>query len=210
MRALVALLVLLAALPAAAQEPPRAALAYRDTLIREARFTWGLDAPVPVMAAQIAQESGWRADVCSPFACGLTQFTPGTARWIAALYPRLAQADVFNPGWAIRALVTYDRHLYDRVPAAASDCDRWAFALSSYNGGLGWVNRDTRLCTAMTGCDGTRWFYNTETRNAGRSAAAWTENRGYPRRILFNQEPYARWGEAVTCDVLRPTPRPGG
>lgn len=31
-----------------------------------------------MMLAQIHQESTWRPDVCSPYACGLTQFTPQT------------------------------------------------------------------------------------------------------------------------------------
>lgn len=195
---------------ALAGEPPRASLAYRDRLIREARFTMGLGAPVPLFAAQIGQESGWRPDVCSPFACGLTQFTPATARWIAGLDPRLAGADVFDPGWAIRALVAYDARLHGQVGAAATDCDRWAMALSAYNGGLGWVFRDRRFCAARGGCEGVRWFYNVETANAGRSAAAWRENRGYPRRILFNQAPYADWGQIVACRLVMPAPRPGG
>ncbi|MDG3784759.1 lytic transglycosylase domain-containing protein, partial [Pseudomonas aeruginosa] len=57
----------------------------------------------------------------------MAQFMPGTAEWIAGLYPAaLGTNQPFNPGWALRALVTYDRWLYDRNQAS-SECDRWAF-----------------------------------------------------------------------------------
>ena len=36
------------------------ALQYRATLIREAQAVYGVGAPVPMFAAQIRQESGWR------------------------------------------------------------------------------------------------------------------------------------------------------
>jgi len=49
---------------------------------------WGLEAPVALFAAQVHQESGWREDARSPVgALGLAQFMPGTAAWIAQLYP---------------------------------------------------------------------------------------------------------------------------
>ncbi|MGP5977238.1 transglycosylase SLT domain-containing protein, partial [Pseudomonas aeruginosa] len=120
---------------------PTAAEQYRRTLVRSAHAEWGLSAPIATFAAQVHQESRWRADARSPVgAQGLAQFMPGTAEWIAGLYPAaLGTNQPFNPGWALRALVTYDRWLYDRNQAS-SECDRWAFVLSAYNGGQGWVN----------------------------------------------------------------------
>lgn len=176
------------------------ALAYRDTLIRESRFTWGLDAPVPVMAAQMQQESHWDPAICSAYACGLAQFTPATARWISKAYPGLETGDVFNIGWAIRALVVYDHHLYERVPPAATDCDRWAFALSSYNGGLGWLQRDVRM-TVRAGKNGKIWAGNVALYSP-RGKAAKVENRGYPRKILNNEATYAGWGRSLSCTRL--------
>ena len=191
------------AVPRLGQPPPprvAAAAPFQRSVIRESRAIWGLDAPIPVIGAQFQQESGWRPTICSPYACGLAQFTPSTAAWISRAYPgSLAGADVFNPAWAIRALVRYDRHLFDRVPPAATECDQWAFTLSAYNGGLGWVARDAALCDAAAGCDGRRWFRNVEL-HSKRSKAAMRENRGYPRRILFNQEPYTMWGRSITCN----------
>lgn len=181
---------------------PAAALRHRAELTRCARTVWGLDAPVATLAAQIHQESGWRADAVSPVgARGMAQFMPATGRWIAELYPELAANDPFSPGWAMRALATYDRYLWDRVDAR-DDCHRMAMALSAYNGGLGWVRRDAKMAAGQ-GLSPNAWWDHVETVNAGRSAAAWKENRGYPRRILLTLEPLyirAGFGQGVRCD----------
>jgi membrane-bound lytic murein transglycosylase MltF len=196
---MITLAALLFAQLAFGAEPPRASLQYRDDLTRQARLVWGLDAPIATMAAQIHQESAWRPDVCSAFACGLTQFTGPTAEWIGGAYrAELGTADVMNPAWAIRALVRYDRHIWDRIPDTASDCDHWAMVLSGYNGGPGFLNRDRRLA-ASRGADPMRWFGHVELHSA-RAAWAFKENRGYPRNILLRWQPiYAGWGPLVTC-----------
>lgn len=181
---------------AAAAEPPTAALKYRSDVIRSARVDWGLNAPVADFAAQLHQESGWNPAARSPVgAQGLAQFMPSTADWIAGLMPHLASREPYNPGWAIRALVSYDRWLWNRV-VVPDGCERMAMTLSAYNGGLGWVNRDRRLARAR-GLDDARWFGAVETVNAGRSAANWRENRHYPQRILRELAPrYLSWGGA--------------
>lgn len=168
---------------------PREALRYRAELTRNARAVWGLDAPVAACAAQIHQESGWRATASSPVgARGMAQFMPATAAWISKAYPgELGENAPMNPSWAIRALVTYDRYLWDRI-AAASDCHRFAFSLSAYNGGLGWVQRD-RALAANKGLPPGEWWDSVETVNAGRSPANHKENRGYPKRILRTLTP---------------------
>lgn len=174
--------------------PPPAALKYRSDVIRSARVDWGLNAPVADFAAQLHQESGWNPAARSPVgAQGLAQFMPSTADWIAGLMPHLAAREPYNPGWAIRALVSYDRWLWSRV-AVPDGCERMAMTLSAYNGGLGWVNRDRRLARTR-GLDDARWFGSVETVNAGRSAANWRENRHYPQRILRELAPrYLSWG----------------
>ncbi|ECY5329999.1 transglycosylase SLT domain-containing protein, partial [Salmonella enterica subsp. enterica serovar Typhimurium] len=152
---------------ARAAQPPQAALQYRDDVIRNARLEWGLSAPVADFAAQLHQESGWRPDAVSPVgAQGLAQFMPATADWISQLMPGLNSREPFNPAWAIRALVSYDRWLWQRV-SAANNCERMAMTLSGYNGGLGWVQRDKRLALQQ-GLDRTRWFGHVATVNAGR------------------------------------------
>ena len=125
------------ALPVQAQVP-QAAQPYRALLVRTAHAAWGLDAPVAVLAAQVHQESAWNAQAVSRVgAQGLAQFMPATTRWIAGMDAALAAQQPFSPAWALRALVTYDRWLYDRTPARYAPKDRMWVALRGYNGGLG-------------------------------------------------------------------------
>lgn len=178
---------------------PRAAEAHRATLVRAAHATWGLDAPVSVFAAQVHTESWWRNDTVSHVgAQGLAQFMPSTAKWLPSVAPETGRPAPFNPGWSLRALCVYDKWLWDRV-AGRDDFERMAFTLSAYNGGLGWVQRDKRKARSQ-GLDDRVWFHVVETVNAGRSAAAWKENRQYPRRILKErQHAYikAGWGPGI-------------
>jgi len=118
---------------------PVGAQAYRRILIGESRMVWGLNAPAPVFAGQVHQESRWRPDARSPAgAQGLTQFMPATSKWIGQVYPdALGDVKPFSPSWAIRAMVRYDHWLYERIKHAKQECDRMRFALASYNGGLG-------------------------------------------------------------------------
>lgn len=176
---------------------PRDAVRHQRSLKREAHQVWGLGAPVATFAAQVHQESRWRANAASPVgAQGMAQFMPATARWISGIDGQLATGDTLNPTWALRALVIYDKWLFDRIKAA-DDCNRMAFTLSAYNGGLGWVYKDQALASS-SGLDKLTWWSSAETVNAGRSAANWQENRHYPRAIIFKHQPlYAAWGLGV-------------
>lgn len=200
MRALMVLL-LMVAIPAHALEIPRAALKYHHQLTQQARLVWGLNAPLAVMGAQVQQESAWNVSARSAVgAQGLAQFMPATAQWIATQDTALRTVDTANPTWALRALARYDHWLYQRL-VADTNCDRWAFTLSAYNGGLGWVLKDKNRAQT-DGANRNRWFNHVERYNAGRSDAAFTENRAYSRRILLTLTPhYARagWGREV-CD----------
>lgn len=187
-------------LPARA-EVPQAAKPYHRKLVAESREVWGLDAPVASEAAQIQQESGWNPAAHSSVAAGLAEFTPATATWISGAYPdRLSGTDPYNPGWAIRALATYDHDLWTQT-RGDTPCDHWAFTLSAYNGGLGWVYRDQKLA-ASKGADPGRWFGATDAFTS-RAPAAARENRGYPYRILLVLQPaYTAWGGSVDCSSV--------
>lgn len=187
---------------------PRAAYQHRDTLIRASRAVWGLDAPVSVFAAQIHTESWWRNEtVSSAGAQGLAQFMPSTARWLPAVAPEVGKPAPFNPGWSLRACVTYDKYLWDRLAAKGAQkktltpCDRMAFTLSAYNGGAGWTNRDRDLA-AHKGLNPDRYFGSVETVNAGRRASAKRENQRYVSFIFERQAAYikAGWGPGVRCE----------
>lgn len=177
-----------------AQGIPEDASRYRNLLTREARMVWGLNAPVASFAAQIHQESRWNAQARSQVgAQGLAQFMPSTATWISGIYPSLADRAPANPTWAIRALVTYDADLFVKVRAASDQCQRFAFALSAYNGGLGWVHKRQ----ALSGMPG-QCFGATCQINPGIADAAQRENEAYPRLILQRHQPlYASWGEGI-------------
>lgn len=198
---LAALALLLVCGAALADRIPDRAQQYRRDLVRYAQVYWGLDAPVSRFAAQIHQESAWRPDVSSAYADGLSQFTPSTATWIAEIYPEaLSPAAPFSPKWAIQALVLYDRHLYRAIDGAATDCDHWAFVLSSYNGGRGWLNRDRRV-TREAGDDPDRWWCHVA-RHSNRADWATRENRSYVRKILLRWEPLYRaagWSRGPVC-----------
>lgn len=182
---------------------PQAALPHRAELTRQARLVWGLNAPVADFAGQVHQESAWRpAAVSRVGAQGMAQFMPATAKWWCELHRMsAAECQPTNPTWALRAMVGYNRWLWNRIPDTSDECDRMAFTLSAYNGGLGWVQRDRRLATAR-GLDASRYWGHVEAVNAGRAQWAIRENRDYPRRILHQHSPRyaaAGWGRS-TCD----------
>ena len=195
-----AVLALFSVAPAHAQNVPAAAHRHRADLTRTAHSQWGLDAPVASFAAQLQQESGWQPGAISRVgASGMAQFMPATARWWCQINGLSAtDCQPTNPTWALRALVGYDKWLYDRV-AAVDGCNRMAFALSAYNGGLGWVQRDKALAKTSL-LNPAIWFDQVERVNAGRSLANWRENRDYPQRILRRYERAyvaAGWGRGV-------------
>lgn len=196
-------IVLIRCMPVSAETIPHAANAHRATLVRAAHYTWGLDAPIATFAAQVHQESGWRQEARSPVgAQGLAQFMPATAQWMSELYPdTLGNAQPYNPGWALRAMVEYDLWIFKRLQAE-SRCDQWAMTLAAYNGGLGWVYKDKKLALA-SGASGLAWFDHIERFNSGRSLANFRENRHYPRVILLRWESaYVRagWGNGVCSE----------
>lgn len=187
----IGLLMLIGFMAAAnAQAIPRDAQRHQATLKREAQRVWGIDAPVATFAAQVHQESRWRENARSPVgAIGLAQFMPATSNWIGGLYASLGDRAPTNPTWALRALVTYDRWLADRIKAVDS-CERMAFTLSAYNGGLGWVYKRQKLSNEPGRC-----FGATCAINPGVAPASQRENQHYPEVILRRYEPmYAGWG----------------
>lgn len=178
---------------------------YQRLLTGEARLVLGQAAPTATLAAQIHQESGCRSDARSAVgALGLTQFMPATARDMGERYPQqLGSVDPLYAPWAIGAQVRYMRDLMRRNPGV-TECDTWAFGLSSYNGGEGWLRRDQARARSE-GVRADAWFGAVETTPDPRRAAwAVRENRGYPRRILLTIEPAyvaAGWGRGVGCEA---------
>lgn len=179
-----------------AQEAPRAALKHRADLVRVAHAEWGLDAPIAALAAQVHQESGWNPEAVSKVgAQGMSQFMPATTRWWCGLSDiPAAECIPTNPKWALRALVGYDRWLFDRVRGPSEFDQVWA-ALRSYNGGLGhW------LAEAKSARADSRQAVDAACGSARRHVSHCAENLGYPRRILLVLQPrYLTWGRGVAA-----------
>lgn len=197
---------------AAAAEPAKptvrvapASALYRHRVEQASARAWGVHGSAARLAAQLHQESAFRADARSGVgAQGIAQFMPATSRWIATVYPReLAGFDPWNPQQAILAAALYDRWLFDRVQplggGAVDTCSRWVFALRGYNGGEGWMLRERRLALAA-GKNPDDW----RAVEPHRARAGWAhkENTAYPRRILLTLEPAylaAGWQGVATC-----------
>ena len=172
---------------------PPAALKYRGELTREAHFVHGLSAPIPMFAAQIEQESGWRPGITSyDNGKGLAQFTGKTTDWIGELYPELGKSEPYNPMWSIRALIRYDGWLYARVKGIDA-CNRYAATLKSYNAGLGYVQQ-AQKASPRPG----KWFGLTEYVPTRQSPRNFEASRMYPRWILYKRQPgYKGWGTYI-------------
>lgn len=169
---------------------PIKARKHKLTLRNEYRRSFGLNMPddaVITGAGTVHQESRWNPRAQSSHAQGLAQFTRPTWADVIQRDPSIAEiGDVWNERAAIRAMAVYHAWLWQRVPAAASELEHWAFVLSSYNGGLGNLTKDVRLC--ISPCDPLKWWGNVELKS-GRAPEAFRENRGYPRIIWFTWRP---------------------
>lgn len=97
----------------------------------------------------------------------------------------------FDPVNGLIALVVYDRTLYQQTKLAATDQDRYAFMFSAYNGGMGGLLKDRRLCQGTKGCDSTKWFghvehtsYKAKSKVQGYGNSFFTINRTYVSNIM--------------------------
>ena len=96
--------------------------------------------PPPLIAAQIAQESGWNPNAVSPVgAQGLSQFMPGT--WAAYGVDANGNGtdNPFEPEDAIMAQGAFDCALVDILRAAGFVTNLTELALAAYNAGPGAV-----------------------------------------------------------------------
>ena len=197
--AFISLLFIFLSIPESNADVPRESLKYKRELIRQSRIIWGLNAPIPLFASQIHQESTWNHLAKSKYAKGLTQFTDSTAEWMIEIFPELKRANVYNPNWSIRAMLLYDSWLDDRIKSI-DDCNQWAMILSSYNGGLTWLNRDKALAEAK-GSNPNIWWNHVE-KYSNRADWAIRENRNYSKSIIFkHQNLYANWGKSYICSI---------
>lgn len=161
---------------------------------------YGLDAHRyrPLSAAQVHQESRWRAEARSPVgASGAAQFMPTTAAWICGKYADELPTgcDTLSPVWAFRALMLYDRDMLSRA-RGRTECDVWWAVLRWYNGGEGHWRKEARVASDPLD----RRAVDAQCGRASRSVRHCAENVGYPERILTRWQPlYKTWGREVVC-----------
>jgi len=205
---------------ARAQALPDRALTYLPMLRAEIAARWP-DTPLrSALAAQVEQETcpSLKSDKCwnpraelrteREYGFGLGQLT------VTKRFDNFAAARGLDPSlraWAweerydavrqLRTLVLMDRDGYLRLRLVADSGERLAMALAAYNGGLGGVLADRRLCGQIAGCDPARWFGHVERHSLkarvaahGYSRSFFDINRGYVRAAMIERRPrYAAW-----------------
>lgn len=102
--------------------------------------------------------------------------------------------DRYNPEKQIISLVAMLKRNYNYFKDVTDPHDRMAFSLASYNGGLGGINSDRRICRNTKDCDSTKWWNNVElystkakTNIKGYGKSFFEINREYPRNIMFKR-----------------------
>ena len=94
-------------------------------------------------------------------------------------------------------MLLYDQWL-DKEISSTGECDQWAMILSSYNGGLTWLNRDKSLAES-NGANPKIWWDSVELYSS-RDDWAMIENRNYSKKIIFeHQSIYKNWGNKYIC-----------
>lgn len=185
----------------ALEKLPKNAKEFHGLLHRSVRNEYGLsNPPVAIHGALIHQESRWNPQAESPVgAQGIAQFMPRTGEWLSEeMFPQeLGNFQPFNLNWSFPAVAKYTNYLKSQIEPLNNDSlepkNHWAFVLSSYNGGIGWLNRDRSL-TQENSDNPDIWFDNVEN-YSNRHYSAFEENRHYVEVILKKHRPlYIRAG----------------
>lgn len=88
-----------------------------------------------------------------------------------------------RPDLQMRAIILLYKQNYKQLYMIEDDFERMAFADAAYNGGLGGVTKDRRLCSLKKGCDPKIWFGETE--------------------ITCSKSKEAMYGQRSPCDINR-------
>ena len=174
-------------------------------LKEEHKRTWP-ESDIAIIAAQIERESAWkeqakRIETSGVTSYGLMQVLDSTLVQMQQRHQTLSGIEpvrMLQARWGIRAGILYDKDMWKLCSFSIDRCtgchrddrNRWAFTLSAYNGGFGWVERDRKL-TEERGHDKNIWFNNVEIYST-RSKWCFKINREYPKKILTNS---GKWAE---------------
>lgn len=102
--------------------------------------------------------------------------------------------DRFDAARQLRTMVLMDKDAFRRLAMVADERERFAMAFSAYNGGLGGVLADRRVCAQVPGCDPGRWFGHVEmhslkakTKTAEYGQSFYAINRGYVQAVMHTR-----------------------
>lgn len=113
--------------------------------------------------------------------------------------------DRYDASRQLRTMILMDRAAWRKLSFATNGHERLAMTLAAYNGGLGGVLSDRRVCAAVDGCNPNIWFGHVEHHSLKNKVAAkgygqsfFQINRAYPKNILgFRKDRYKSFfGEA--------------
>lgn len=202
------------------EDVPKNFLVHKDTLVKVISMSWP-DITMPsVVSGLIEQETCYnlkhskcwspqaKLETSREYGFGLGQLTV-TSRFnafeeVKALEPRLKQwkwEDRFNPEFQMVAILAMLKRNFKTFKTSENDYDRYAFSLASYNGGVGGILADQKICKNTPKCNQFLWFNNVEntslkkrTKVAGYGKSFFEINREYPKNILevrrFKYKPY--------------------
>jgi membrane-bound lytic murein transglycosylase MltF len=94
-----------------------------------------------LIKCQIRQESAFNPNAVSPCgAVGLLQIMPATGQSLG-----VSREKLFDPETNLRTGISYLKQQYEHFPEIPDRRERIKFALASYNGGRGYINRAIAL-----------------------------------------------------------------
>lgn len=197
---------------------PPLAVWYMPILVQEQRVYWP-EIPVPLaLTGQVEQEtcSSLKSKKCwnpraelktsREYGFGLGQLTI-TSRFdnfkeASKLHPSLRDwtwENRYNARYQLRTMILMDRSAYSRLSFVESPYERLAMTFSAYNGGVGGLLGDRRICAATEDCDPNKWFGNVEktsmkakSKVKGYGKSFFEINREYVRNIFTRMEKYGQ------------------
>lgn len=198
---------------AAAADLPPGAVKYLPVLMAEQQQHWADIQSPSTLAAQVETETcaGLKSPKCwnpytelktsREYGFGLGQLTVTPrfdnfkeARKLDVSLRDWKYEDRYDPSRQLRTMVLMDKAGFSRLSFIQDPRERLAMAFSAYNGGLGGVLADRRLCAQIEGCDPGRWFDNVErhslkakTAASGYGKSFFDINRIYVRGVMIER-----------------------
>ncbi len=183
---------------------------HKDTLVKVINSSWS-DITIPSsIAGLIEQETCYslthskcwsrmaKLETDREYGFGLGQLTV-TSRFnafeeVKELDSRLKDwkwDDRFNAEYQMISILAMIKRNHKVFKSAETELDHYAFAFAAYNGGVGGIQSDQRICRNTKGCNPNLWFDNVEKTSLKKKTAVkgygksfFEINREYPINIL--------------------------